>query len=82
MIENEKYIAAYKSETYERITATFILLEKLDIVYAFAFGPNKRTALLEATEGSYSVIEKPGTILRDLKEAYLYSDQVGEEKHE
>jgi len=81
-IENEKYVTAYKSETYKRITTTFTLLGELDIVYAFAFGPNKITALKEVTEGSYSVIEKPATILRDLKEAYLYSDQVGEEKHE
>lgn len=81
-IENEKYVAAYKSDPYERITTTFILLEKLDISYAFAFGENKRTALIEATEGNYSPVEKPAVILRNLKEAYLYSDQVGEESHE
>jgi 6-phosphogluconolactonase/glucosamine-6-phosphate isomerase/deaminase len=81
-IENERYVTAYKSETYNRITTTFTLLQELDIVYAFAFGLNKITALKEVTEGSYSAIEKPAIILRDLKEAYLYSDQVGEEKHE
>ena len=80
-IENEKYVSAYKSEPYDRITTTFILLEKLDICYAFAFGANKRSALLDATTGNYSPVEKPATILRNLKEVYLYSDQAGEEKH-
>lgn len=80
-IENEKYVCAYKSEPYERVTTTFILLEKLDIIYAFAFGANKSTALIEATEGNLSPIEKPAVILRDLKESYIYSDQVGEQKH-
>lgn len=81
-IENEKYVAAYNSDNYERVTTTFPLIEKLDICYAFAFGEGKNQALNEVMEGSHSLVEKPALILRELKESYLYSDQVGEDIHD
>ena len=76
--ENESLVAAYDGGLYKRITTTFQLIEKLGICYAFAFGDNKNQALQELIEGKHSTVEKPAVILRELKEAYLYSDQVGE----
>ena len=78
-LETENFIKSYKSDPYTRITLTFPGLEKIDICYAFAFGENKKQALNEIINESHSIVEKPGTILRDLDEVYIYSDQAGEE---
>jgi 6-phosphogluconolactonase/glucosamine-6-phosphate isomerase/deaminase len=80
-VENERLVSAYESSPYKRITTTFQLLRKIDICYAFAFGDNKNQALHDATNESGSLIEKPAKILNNLKEAYLYTDQVGDNQN-
>jgi 6-phosphogluconolactonase/glucosamine-6-phosphate isomerase/deaminase len=71
-------ISGYDSPPYRRMTLTFPGLQRVRAAYVFAFGPNKQPALQALHDQPMNRTEQPAQILKQLPEAYIYSDQVGE----
>lgn len=78
-INASQLVAAYVSEPYERITTTFPALRRIDIDYSFVFGKDKQPMLSRLMDEDLPLEEQPSQILKELKEAYVYNDQVGKE---
>lgn len=75
--ETEDLVVGYHSQPYVRLTLSFTALRHVTAAYAFAFGDNKHEALNNLQNKSLPLSEQPSQILKELPEAYLYSDQVG-----
>lgn len=73
----EGYICGYHTEQYDRITTTFEAIKKCQVAYLVAFGDAKREAL-ENLEQDLSLVEQPAQILKQVREAYVYNDQIGD----
>ncbi|HXE10393.1 MAG TPA: 6-phosphogluconolactonase [Verrucomicrobiae bacterium] len=71
-------VAGYEAPPLKRITLTFPAFRHVDAAYAFAFGKPKKQALEALQSGDLPFAEQPAQILKQMPEAYLYSDQVGE----
>lgn len=71
-------VAGYDAPPLKRITLTFPAFRHVTAAYAFAFGKPKKEALKALYSGDLPLAEQPAQILKELPEAYLYSDQVGE----
>lgn len=71
-------VAGYRFGEYKRITFTFGALKKATAVYAFAFGDAKRNQLLRLRDENLTLDEQPAQILKQIPEAYVYNDQIGE----
>lgn len=76
-MEETALVAGYEAAPLRRLTLTFPALRQVAAAYAFAFGEPKRQALT-ALQAAADPVEQPAQILRDLGEAYIYNDQVGE----
>ena len=76
--ENSQLVAGYTSEPYKRLTLTFPALKKLSTAYIFAYGETKKPTLQQLKSQNIDLSEQPAQILKQLKEAYLYNDQVEE----
>ena len=74
--ETTDWVMGYESSPYTRLTLSFEALRHIDIAYALAFGDNKRGALTTLQHEAISLTEQPSQILKELPEAYLYSDQI------
>lgn len=74
--ETEQLVIGYPSEPYTRLTLSFAGLRRLTAAFAFAFGENKHEALTALQNKSLPLDQQPAQILKELPEAYLYSDQV------
>ncbi|PIZ63891.1 hypothetical protein COY17_00040 [Candidatus Saccharibacteria bacterium CG_4_10_14_0_2_um_filter_52_9] len=77
--EQQSLVAGFKTPSLQRLTLTFPALRQIDVAYAFAFGEPKLAALTALKTQSLSLAEQPSQILKELPEAYLYSDQIGDE---
>lgn len=73
---DESLVAAYNTDTYDRITCTFDAIQHCDVAYVFAYGDSKKLAL-QNLEIELSLDEQPAQILKQLSEAYVYNDQIG-----
>lgn len=73
-----KLVAAYQGPDFMRITLTMAALRQIDEVYMFAYGREKRAALDKLCDGDIKIEEQPAQILRELKEVYVYNDQLEE----
>ena len=69
-------VCGYEEGRFTRITLTPKTLKRVDLAYAFAFGESKREALESLRDQDLSMDEQPAQILKGLKEAYVYSDEV------
>lgn len=69
--------AGYDSPPFVRLTLTFPAIKRIDTAYAFAFGESKREALTKLEAEDIDPIQQPSQILKQLPEAYVYSDQIG-----
>ena len=69
---------AYKSEPFTRISLGFEGLKDVDTAFVFAFGKNKRAALVNLRDKKLSLNKQPAQILKKIPEVYLYNDQLGE----
>lgn len=76
--EQSALVVGYESPPLTRLTLTFPALRKIHAAYAFAFGAPKKVALHSLQTEDLSPDILPAQILKELPEAYLYSDQVGE----
>lgn len=68
-------ICGYEAGQFVRITLTPSAMRKIDVVYAFAFGPDKKGPLDNLRARPADVAKEPCQILRELPSAYIYSDQ-------
>lgn len=75
--ENNQWAAGYHAGPLTRITLTFPALKQIDVAYAFAFGSTKKDALAQLQTKTIGLEQQPSQILKQLPEAYLYSDQIG-----
>jgi hypothetical protein len=50
----------------------------LTAAYVFAFGDAKREALQQLRDESLSLDDQPAQIIKQLPEAYVYSDQLSD----
>jgi 6-phosphogluconolactonase/glucosamine-6-phosphate isomerase/deaminase len=70
----------YRSPPLSRLTLTFAGLRRVNAAYAFAFGNTKHRALSSLRDQTLALKQQPAQILKELPEAYIYSDQFGEEE--
>jgi len=73
----EEWVLAYDAPPYTRVTLTFPALRQVDVAYALVMGEDKRTALHKLETENLPLGEQPSQILKELPEAYVFSDQVG-----
>ncbi len=76
--ETDDLVTGYQSTPYLRLTLTFAGLRRIDAAYAFAFGDNKNQALTSLQDRSIPPKQQPAQILKQLPEAHVYSDQLGD----
>jgi 6-phosphogluconolactonase/glucosamine-6-phosphate isomerase/deaminase len=76
--ETDELVAGYQSTPFLRLTLTFTGLRRISASYAFAFGNTKHRALTTLKNRSIPPREQPAQILKQLPEAYVYSDQLEE----
>jgi 6-phosphogluconolactonase/glucosamine-6-phosphate isomerase/deaminase len=72
--ETEALVSGYKSTPYARLTLTFPALRHITAAYTFAFGNTKQQALSTLKDRSVPPRDQPAQILKQLPEAYVYSD--------
>lgn len=76
--EDTELVKGYSGGQHQRITLTFPALLKVDASYTFAYGESKHQALVNLQQGTLDIINQPSQILRELPEAYIYNDQLGD----
>jgi 6-phosphogluconolactonase/glucosamine-6-phosphate isomerase/deaminase len=69
-------VANYSAELYDRITLTFNALKKVNAVYVFAFGEDKRPQLERLRDTEVPLAEQPAQFLKQIPEVYVYNDQI------
>lgn len=65
----------YMATEFIRVTLTMRAIRQIHCAYLFVFGTTKKDQILRLKE-NISVEEQPAQILKQLPEAYVYSDQV------
>lgn len=71
----EGLVAAYEAPNFTRVTLTFAALKQIDVAIAAAFGNEKHEALSKLQNETLELKEQPSQILKQLPEAYVFSDQ-------
>lgn len=77
-VEDDRLAIGYISEPFQRITLSFTALKRVTAAYAFAFGANKHKALHNLYSRNLRTAIQPAQVLKQLPEAYVYNDQVGD----
>lgn len=72
------WLAGYEASPYTRITLTFEALRHISVAFAMAFGNEKRQALEQLRDENLTLDDEPSQILKELPEAYIFNDQIGE----
>ncbi|HWT55609.1 MAG TPA: 6-phosphogluconolactonase [Candidatus Microsaccharimonas sp.] len=72
------WVTGYQAPNYLRMTMTFDALRRIDAAYYMAFGEDKRAALTRLRNEAVPLEEQPSQILKELSEAYVYNDQIGD----
>ncbi len=78
--ETDALAVGYQSEPLTRLTLTFTALRRVSAAYVFAFGDTKRQELKKLQTQSIPLNRQPAQILKQLPEAYFYSDQFGDNR--
>jgi 6-phosphogluconolactonase/glucosamine-6-phosphate isomerase/deaminase len=73
---------AYEWSDFQRVTLTPKALQLVTVAYLFTFGEGRRTALEQLQSEQVSIDEQPAQLLKQLPEAYVYNDQVGDRASE
>ncbi len=68
-------VCAHESAPYVRVTLTPHMLRKIDAAYVFVFGLSKKDAIDRLRDEAPSLDEQPVQILRQMSEAFVYTDQ-------
>jgi 6-phosphogluconolactonase/glucosamine-6-phosphate isomerase/deaminase len=75
-VSDSRLVSAYKAGPYTRITLTLRAFEPILIGYALVFGDAKREVIERLCDETLPLKDMPSQILKQLPEAYLYSDQL------
>ncbi len=78
--QTDRAVVGCKSTPFDRLTLTFESLRQIDAAYTFAFGNTKHQALESLQSKSLGLVKQPSEILKEITEAYIYNDQLGEHK--
>jgi 6-phosphogluconolactonase/glucosamine-6-phosphate isomerase/deaminase len=77
-ITDDKMVVGYDAGNFTRITLTPTALRRITVAFAFVYGDSKLEALQNLRDRELSLDEQPAQILKQLSEAYVYNDQIGE----
>jgi len=77
-VEADGWVAAYEAPHYTRVTLTFEALRHITAAYVMAFGEGKKHALEQLRDESLPLVDEPAQILKELPEAFVYNDQIGD----
>lgn len=77
-LNTSDFVVAIPSKPWDRLTLSFAGLRQITADYTFAFGEPKRATLQQLESQTIALNKQPAQILKELPEAYIYSDQVGE----
>lgn len=69
-------VTGYTSEPYTRITLTFSGIRRINSGFLAAFGAEKHDQLDKLVNQELPLSVQPAQIIRQLREAYVYNDQV------
>ena len=72
------FVAAYASHPYQRLTLTFRALKRVSVGYVLAYGADKKPALELLDSKLIPYTEQPAQIVKEMPEAYVFNDQIGE----
>jgi 6-phosphogluconolactonase/glucosamine-6-phosphate isomerase/deaminase len=72
------WVTDYEAPPYTRMTMTFDALRHIDAAYYVALGDDKRAALTRLRDEELALDDQPSQILKELPEAYVYNDQIGD----
>ncbi len=75
-VSSKKFVIAYDTPKFYRVTLTLEALKNLDVAYAFVFGESKSAALKILKDSTSLRADAPATVLLGMKETYLVTDQV------
>ncbi len=78
-LETTQLVAGYESPPFVRITMTRPALLRIAAAYVFAFGDAKIEALNRLHANAEPFESIPAKLFRELPEAYIYNDQIGDE---
>jgi 6-phosphogluconolactonase/glucosamine-6-phosphate isomerase/deaminase len=76
--ESQSLVAYYEAPPLKRLTLTYTALRRLNVAFALAYGETKRQALTNLKQ-NLPLSRQPAQVIKDIKEAYVYNDQVGED---
>lgn len=76
--ETEQLVASFHHNDFDRLTMTFPALRHIQAAYIFAFGEDKKPALASLQDKDLPLPKQPAQILKELPEAYIFNDQIGE----
>ena len=77
-VDSPDFVAAYASPPYQRLTLTDHALKRVNVAYLLAFGPDKEPALELLASKMIPYAEQPVQLIKEIPEAYVFNDQVGE----
>ena len=64
------------TDGHERITTTLPMLRRLDTIWLFAYGDNKRQQLLDLRDKALPLDDQPAQVLKEMSDATVYNDQI------
>jgi 6-phosphogluconolactonase/glucosamine-6-phosphate isomerase/deaminase len=76
-VEADGWVTAYETPIYNRVTLTFDALKHISVVYATAFGEERRETLKQLHDEVVPLADQPAQFLKSLPEAYVFNDQIG-----
>lgn len=77
-VETADFATGYQAPPFQRLTLSFHALKRLHVAYVFAFGNSKKPALRNLQKETLPLATQPAQILKELPEAYIYNDQIGD----
>ncbi len=75
-VSETRLVSGYQGTPFIRVTLTFPALKKIHVAYAFVYGASKRAPAERLKDEDIPLDEEPAQILKQLPEAYFYSDQI------
>ncbi|MDO8589677.1 MAG: 6-phosphogluconolactonase [bacterium] len=75
-VSDREMVRSFEASPYTRITLTLSVLAKIPVAYAFVFGPAKKEIITRLQNEIVPPSQMPAQIMKQIPEAYLYTDQI------
>lgn len=79
-VDSDALAIGYDTPTFRRITLTPAVLQRINVAYVYAYGTEKQEALQNLKTKRLGLTRQPAQLLKQLPEAYVYNDQVGDKE--